>query len=78
MYKRKREEYHSLLLQDDLPGVQPHQVDDRQQSVKHGCDDDDQGKGDTQAVEQLIGFVLLCVRPNVVNEDQVFLLHFRR
>ena len=63
-------------MQDDLPGVEPLEVGGRQQGVEDPGDHDDQGKSQAEVVEQLIGGVLLWVRPNVEDESSVFLTHF--
>ena len=53
------------------------QVDASQQDVKEAGDHDDKGKGDTETVQQLIRFVLLCKRPNVEDKSRVSLPHLR-
>ena len=64
------------LLQDDPPGVEPLQVDERQQGVEDPGDHGDDGKGDAEPVQQLVRFVLLCKRPNVEDKNRVSLTHF--
>ena len=64
------------LLQEDLPGVEPLEVGDRQQGVEDPGDHDDQGKSHPEVVEQLVGGVLLGVRPNVEDKSSVFFTHF--
>ena len=64
------------LLQDDLPGVEPLEVGGRQQGVEDPGDHDEQGQGHAEVVQQLIGFVLLWVGSDVVDQSRVFLAHF--
>ena len=56
--------------------MEPLEVDGSQQGVKKAGDDDDEGKGLTKAVQQLVRFVLLCKRPNVQEKSRVSLAHF--
>ena len=63
-------------MQDDLPGMEPLQVDGGQQGVKGSGDHDDKGKGHTEVVQQLVRFVLLCIGPNVEDKSRVSLTHF--
>ena len=64
-------------MQDDLPGMEPLQIDGGQQGVEGGGDHDDEGKCHTEAVQQIICFVLLCKRSNVEDKGRVFLPHLR-
>ena len=52
------------------------QVDGSQQGVKEAGDYDDKGKIDTEVVQQLVGLVLFCKRPNVEDKSRVSLAHF--
>ena len=52
------------------------QVDDSQQGIEEAGDHDDKGKRHSKVVQQLVGFVLLCKRPNVENKSRVSLTHF--
>ena len=63
------------LLQDDLPGMEPLQIDGGQQDVKDGGDHDGEGKGHAEDFQQLVRLVLLCKRPNVEDESRVSLPH---
>ena len=63
-------------MQDDPPGIEPLQVDDPQQGVEDLDDHDDEGKGHAEVVQQLVGLVLLCKRPNVEDKNRVSLPHF--
>ena len=64
------------LLQDDLPGVKPLEVGGRQQGVEDPGDHDEQGQGQAEIVQQLVGLVLLWVGSDVVDQSRVFLAHF--
>ena len=66
------------LLQDNLPRVEPLEVDDSQEEVEDGGDDDEDGQLPAQPVQQVKGLVLLGECPNVVAEGQVLLTHFGR
>ena len=63
-------------MQDDLPGVEPLEVGGRQEGIEDPSDHDDQGKSHPEVVEQLVGSVLLGVRPNVEEKSRVFFTHF--
>ena len=63
-------------MQDDVPGVEPLEVGGRQQGVEDPGDHDDQGKNHAEVVEQLVGGVLLRIRPDVEKKSSVFLTHF--
>ena len=63
-------------MQDYLPGVEPLQVDNPQQGIEDPGDHDDDGKGDAEIAQQLVGLVLFCKRPNVGNKSRVSLTHF--
>ena len=56
--------------------MEPLEVGGRQQGVEDPGDHDDQGKSQAEVVQQLVGDVLLGVRPNVEDESSVFLTHF--
>ena len=56
--------------------MEPLQVGSSQQGVKDPGDDDAQGKGYAEAVQQLVCFVLLCKCPNVEDKNRVSLTHF--
>ena len=64
------------LLQDDLPWVEPLQVDSGQHGIKDPGDPNKQGKSDGEAVQQLEGFVLLCKSPDVQDQRRVPFTHF--
>ena len=64
------------LLQNNLPRVEPLEVDDSQDQIKDGRDNDDDGQQPGQQGKQVKGLVLLSKRSDVVQEDQVFLPHF--
>ena len=66
------------LLQNDLPGVEPLEVDESEDEVEDGGDDDKDGQLPAQPGQQVEGLVLLGERPNVVAEGQVLLSHFGR
>ena len=55
--------------------MEPLQVDDPQKGVEDPGDHDDERKGHAEVVQQLIGLVLLCKRPNVEDKSRVFLIH---
>ena len=56
--------------------MEPLQVDGPQQGVEDPGEDGKNGKGDAELVQQLVGLVLLCKRPNVVDKNKVSLTHF--
>ena len=62
-------------MQKNPPGVELLQVDGCKQSVKEPCDHDNDGKGHDEVVQQIVGFVLLCKRPDVEDKDGVSLSH---
>ena len=64
------------LLQDDLPGVEPLEVDDGKEEVEEGGGDDEDRQVPAQPGEQVEGLVLLFIRPDVVAEGQVLFGHF--
>ena len=66
------------LLQNDLPWVEPLEVDNSQEEVEHGRGDDKDGQLPVQPGQQVEGLVLLGVSPNVVTESQVLFTHVRR
>ena len=66
---------HAYFLQDDLPGMEPLQINGRQQDVEDAGDHDDKGKGHAEAVQQLVRLVLLCKGPNVEDKSRVSLPH---
>ena len=63
------------LLQNDLPGVEPLEVDDGKEEVEEGGGDDEHRQVPTQPSEQFEGLVLLFICPDVVSEGQVLLSH---
>ena len=64
------------LLQDDLPGVEPLEIDDGKEEVEEGGGDDEDRQVPAQPGEQVEGLVLLFVSPDVVAEGQVLFGHF--
>ena len=64
------------LLQDDLPGVEPLEVDDGKEEVEEGGDGHKDRQVPTQPGEQVEGLVLLFICPDVFAEGQVLLSHF--
>ena len=46
-------------MQDDPPRVEPLQIDGPQEGVEDPGDHGDDGKGDAESVQELVGFVLL-------------------
>ena len=68
----------SCLLQDDLPRVEPLEVNKCQDEVKDGGGDDEDGQLPAQCGQQVEGLVLLGERPEVVTEGQVLFHHFGR
>ena len=64
------------LLQDDLPGVEPLEVDDGKEEVEEGGGDDKDRQVPAQPGEQVEGLVLLFVSPDVVAKGKVLLSHF--
>ena len=64
------------LLKNDLPGMEPLEVDDGKEEVEEGGGDDEDRQVPTQPGEQVVGLVLLFKRSNVVAEGQVLLSHF--
>ena len=66
------------LLQDDLPWVEPLEVDEGEDEVDDGEGDEDDGQLPPQSGQQVEGLVLLGERPNVIAEGQVLLPHFGR
>ena len=64
------------LLQDDLPGVEPLEVDDGKEKVEEGGGDDKNRQVPAQPGEQVEGLVLLFICPDVVSEGQVLFGHF--
>ena len=66
------------LLQNDLPRVEPLEVDESEDEVEDGGDDDKDGQLPAQPGQQVEGLVLLGERPNVVAEGQVLFPHFER
>ena len=52
------------------------QVDDSQQGIEEAGDHDDKGKRHAEVVQQLVGLVLPCERPNVEDKSRVSLTHF--
>ena len=63
-------------MQDDLPGVEPFEVDDGKKEVEEGGGDDEDRQVPAQPGEQVEGLVLLFVSPDVVAEGQVLFGHF--
>ena len=63
------------LLQEDLPGVEPFQVDGCHKGVKEPCDQDGEGKQNAEVAQQLVCFVLLCKRPNVEDKGRMSFSH---
>ena len=53
--------------------MEPLEVDESQDEVKEGRDDDEDGQLPAQPGQQVEGLVLLGKRPNVVAEGQVLL-----
>ena len=70
-FKRDR----AFLLQENPPGVEPFQIDSRQQGVKDAGHHDDKRQRRAQAVQQLVRLILLCKRPNVEDKSRVSLPH---
>ena len=64
------------LLQNDLPWVEPLEVDEGEDEVDDGEGDEDDGQLPPQPGQQVEGLVLLGESPNVVAESQMFLGHF--
>ena len=64
------------FLQNDPPGVEPLEVDDGKEEVEEGGGDDEDRQVPAQPGEQVVGLVLLFVRPDVVAEGQVLFGHF--
>ena len=64
------------LLQDDLPGVEPLEVDDGKEEVEEGGGDDKDRQVPAQPGEQVEGLVLLFIGSDVVAEGQVLFGHF--
>ena len=58
--------------------MEPLEVDESQDEVKDGGDDDKDGQLPAELGQQVEGLVLLGKRPNVVAEGQVLLPHFGR
>ena len=65
-------------MQEDPPGVEPLEVGGRQQGIEDPSEEDRQGQGDAEGVQRLIGLVLSCVRPDVLDKSRVSLSNFRR
>ena len=55
-------------MKNDLPWMKPLQVDDSQDEVKEGGDNDKDGQLPAQPGQQVKGLVLLGELPNVVAE----------
>ena len=51
--------------------MEPLEVDNSQEEVEEGGDDDEDGQLPGQPGQQVDGFLLLGERPNVVTEEQV-------
>ena len=66
------------LLKNDLPWMKPLEVDDSQDEVKEGGDNDEDGQLPAQPGQQVEGLVLLGKGPNVVAESQVLFTHVGR
>ena len=64
------------LLENDLPGVEPLEVDDGKEEVEERGGDDEDRQVPAQPGEQVEGLVLLVIRPDVVAEGHVLLSHF--
>ena len=64
------------LLQDDLPGVEPLEVDDGKEEVEEGGGDDEDRQVPAQPGEQVEGLVLIFIGSDVVVKGQVLLSHF--
>ena len=58
--------------------MEPLEVDESQDEVEDGGDDDEDGQLPAQPGQQVEGLVLLGERPDVVTEGQVLLPHFGR
>ena len=58
--------------------MEPLEVDESQDEVEDGGDDDKDGQLPAQPGQQVKGLVLLGERPDVVAEGQVLLPHFER
>ena len=56
--------------------MEPLEVGGRQQGVEDPGDHDEQGQGRAEVVEQLVGGVLLGIRPDVEKKSSVFFTHF--
>ena len=63
------------LLQNDLPGVEPLEVDDGKEEVEEGGGDDEDRQVPAQPGEQVVGLVLLLIGSDVVAEGQVLFSH---
>ena len=64
------------LLENDLPGVEPLEVDDGKEEVEEGGGDDEDRQVPAQPGEQVEGLALLFVSPDVVAESHVLFGHF--
>ena len=58
--------------------MEPLEVDESQDEVEDGGDDDEDGQLPAQPNQQVEGLVLLGERPDVVAEGQVLLPYFGR
>ena len=65
-------------MQDDLPRVEPLEVDESEDEVEDGGDDDEDGQLPAQPGQQVEGLVLLGKRPNVVAKNQMLFPHIGR
>ena len=74
--RRKGIRFSTNLLQDDLPWVEPLEVDKGKDEVDDGEGDEEDGQLPPQSGQQVKGLVLLGECPNVVPENQMFLCHF--
>ena len=64
------------LLQNDLPGVEPLEVDDGKEEVEEGGGDDEDRQVPAQPGEQVEGLVLLFIRSDVFEEGHMLLSYF--
>ena len=55
-------------MKDDLPRVEPLEIDESQDEVKDGGGDDEERQQPAQPDQQVEGLVLLCKGPNVVTQ----------
>ena len=56
--------------------MEPLEVDDGKEEVEEGGGDDEDRQVPAQPGEQVVGLVLLLIRPDIVTEGQVLFSHF--